>query len=151
MRFPPPHGAWWLFLSFSPSPLFFWQITHLSDRPSPGGTDEGAQEGILTRKHEWESTTKKASNRSWDKLYCVARSGRLAFFKDQKSSKAVPEQTFRGEPPLDLKGAQIEIAVDYTKKKHVFRIKLSNGGEFLLQCHDDAEMNQWLKTLRKHT
>ncbi|XP_062554879.1 spectrin beta chain isoform X1 [Armigeres subalbatus] len=118
------------------------------DRPSPGGADEGAQEGVLTRKHEWESTTKKASNRSWDKIYSVARNGRLTFFKDQKTSKAVPEQTFRGEPSLELKGAQIEIATDYTKKKHVFRIKLSNGGEFLLQCHDDAEMNQWVTALK---
>lgn len=31
-------------------------------------SEEGVVEGILTRKHEWESTTKKASNRSWDKV-----------------------------------------------------------------------------------
>lgn len=37
------------------------------DRPSPSGED-GVIEGVLTRKHEWESTTKKASNRSWDKV-----------------------------------------------------------------------------------
>lgn len=37
------------------------------DRPSPGG-DSDAVEGTLTRKHEWESTTKKASNRSWDRV-----------------------------------------------------------------------------------
>lgn len=36
------------------------------DRASAG--EDGAVEGILTRKHEWESTTKKASNRSWDKV-----------------------------------------------------------------------------------
>lgn len=47
----------------------------------------------------------------------------MTFFKDQKTSKAVPEQTFRGDPSLELKGAQIEVATDYTKKKHVFRIK----------------------------
>lgn len=29
--------------------------------------EEGV-EGFLTRKQEWESTTKKASNRSWDKV-----------------------------------------------------------------------------------
>lgn len=103
----------------------------------------------------------------------MARNGRLTFFKDQKSAKLVPEQTFRGEPPLELKGARIEIATDYTKKKHVFRIKygntgrkdcwelcinaceilcsrfrLSNGAEFLQQCHDDLEMNQWVTALK---
>lgn len=40
------------------------------DRPSPSGED-GVIEGVLTRKHEWESTTKKASNRSWDKVKTV--------------------------------------------------------------------------------
>lgn len=40
------------------------------DRPSSGGDDTGV-EGILTRKHEWEHTTKKASNRSWDKVNII--------------------------------------------------------------------------------
>lgn len=33
-----------------------------TERPSPSG-DEDQLEGSLVRKHEWESTTKKASNR----------------------------------------------------------------------------------------
>lgn len=37
---------------------------------SPSG-EYGAVEGVLTRKHEWESTTKKASNRSWDKVSLI--------------------------------------------------------------------------------
>ncbi|XP_055390536.1 spectrin beta chain isoform X2 [Condylostylus longicornis] len=120
-----------------------------SKRTTPG-SEEGV-EGTLTRKHEWESTTKRSSNRSWDKVYVVARAGRITFFKDQKASKAVPEQTYRGELPLDLQGANIAIASDYTKKKHVFRIKLANGGEFLLQAHDDSEMNQWVGALKSQT
>lgn len=56
-------------------------------------------------------------------VYVVARGGRLSFYKDQKASKAVPEQTWRGEAALELQGATVEIATDYTKKKHVFRIK----------------------------
>ncbi|KAG4068736.1 hypothetical protein HA402_002427 [Bradysia odoriphaga] len=117
-----------------------------ADRPSSGG--DADVEGTLTRKHEWEHTTKKASNRSWDKVYVVARGARLTFYKDQKASKAVPESTFRGEPPLILEGATVEVATDYTKKKHVFRTKLSNGAEFLLQAHDDSEMNQWVGALQ---
>uniref|UniRef100_A0A1A9URJ1 Spectrin beta chain n=1 Tax=Glossina austeni TaxID=7395 RepID=A0A1A9URJ1_GLOAU len=105
-------------------------------------------EGYLTRKHEWESTTKKASNRSWDKVYTVARGGRLSFFKDQKGYKSNPELTFRSEPVYDLQGAAVEVASDYTKKKHVLRVKLLNGGEFLLQAHDDNEMSQWVAALK---
>lgn len=30
--------------------------------------DASGVEGVLVRKHDWESTTKKAANRSWDKV-----------------------------------------------------------------------------------
>lgn len=30
--------------------------------------DSSGAEGVLVRKHDWESTTKKAANRSWDKV-----------------------------------------------------------------------------------
>lgn len=30
--------------------------------------EAGGAEGVLTRKHDWESTTKKAGTRSWDKV-----------------------------------------------------------------------------------
>jgi spectrin beta len=56
-------------------------------------------------------------------VFSVARAGRIAFYKDQKTYKSSPDQVFRGEPPLELQGAVVEIANDYTKKKHVFRIK----------------------------
>lgn len=53
----------------------------------------------------------------------MARNSRLTFFKDQKASKSQPEQTFRGELPLVLDGASVDVANDYKKRKHVFRIK----------------------------
>lgn len=59
----------------------------------------------------------------FSQVYVVARAGRLTFFKDQKAVKAVPELTFRNEPPLLLENASAEVASDYTKKKHVLRIK----------------------------
>lgn len=40
-------------------------IFHFLDRPAG---EDGVIEGNLIRKHEWESTTKKSSNRSWDKV-----------------------------------------------------------------------------------
>lgn len=53
----------------------------------------------------------------------MAQGGRLSFYKDQKSQKSNPELTFRAEPLYELQGAAVEIASDYTKKKHVLRIK----------------------------
>lgn len=62
-------------------------------------------------------------SRSWDKVYVVAKEGRMYMYKDHKSYKAAPEQCFRGEAPLDLNGAVVEVAANYTKKKHVFRLR----------------------------
>lgn len=53
----------------------------------------------------------------------VVRGQNLFVYKDQKSYKASPDQTYKGETPLDLRGATITVASDYTKKKHVFRVK----------------------------
>ena len=92
----------------------------LTEQRSPTGDE---YEGTLVRKHEWESTTKKASNRSWDKVYMVVRGQNLVAYKDQKSYKSAPDQPYKGEASLDLRGATIVVASDYTKKKHVFRVK----------------------------
>lgn len=51
--------------------------------------DDIKQEGVLSRKHEYESIDRKASNRSWDKVYCVVNSNRFEFYKDQKHFKNV--------------------------------------------------------------
>ncbi|CAB3247133.1 unnamed protein product [Arctia plantaginis] len=146
--------------SKSPFRSFRWRTakklltgSHHSDDEegaSPASEDEGV-EGTLVRKHEWESAAKRASNRSWDKVYVVAKDGRMSFYKDQKAYKAAPDAYWRGESPLDLNGAVVEVAANYTKKKHVFRLRLAAGAEFLLQAHDEAEMGAWLEALRART
>jgi len=49
---------------------------------------------------------------------------------------------------VDLANGTAEVAADYTKKKHVFRLKLSLGGEYLFQARDDEEMNQWVRGIQ---
>lgn len=56
-------------------------------------------------------------------VYVVSQDGNLSFYKDQKSYKNQPDVTFRGEPKLELQGASVDVASDYTKKKNVFRVK----------------------------
>lgn len=65
----------------------------------------------------------RVCRRSWDKLYCVLRGSKLMFYKDSKTSRATPEIFYRGEPPIDVLGGQASVAEDYTKKKHVLRLK----------------------------
>merc|ERR1711990_1316891 len=100
---------------------------------------DGELEGMLVRKHEWESTTKKASNRSWEKLCVVLKGSQIVFYKDQKTYRSKPEETFRSETPVDLIGGVADVAADYKKKNHVFRLKLQNGGDYLFQAVDDEQ------------
>merc|ERR1712014_98705 len=58
---------------------------------------DGELEGMLVRKHEWESTTKKASNRSWEKICVVLKESQIFFYKDQKTYRTHPGDTFKGE------------------------------------------------------
>uniref|UniRef100_A0A8C6XW40 Spectrin beta chain n=1 Tax=Naja naja TaxID=35670 RepID=A0A8C6XW40_NAJNA len=78
-------------------------------------------EGYLGRKHDLEAPNKRASNRSWNTLYCVLRNSELTFYKDAKSlALGVP---YHGEEPFWLKNALCEVAADYKKKKHVFKLR----------------------------
>merc|ERR1719192_3328570 len=124
-----------------------------ADRRSETGSIKSGQregdevEGMLVRKNEWVNTTTKASNRSWDKVCVVLKGTKLLFYKDQKSYRSSPDHLYRGEPPMELQNGTAEIATDYTKKRHVFRLKLSNGGESLFQASDDDEMSQWVNAI----
>lgn len=115
-----------------------------------GKRSDGDQlEGMLIRKHEWESTTKKASNRSWDKVCVILRGTEIGFYKDVKAYRTSPEATYRGEIPIDVVGATAEIASDYKKKPHVFRLKLADCGEYLFQATSDEEMAQWVNSINQ--
>uniref|UniRef100_A0A8C5BYG9 Spectrin beta chain n=1 Tax=Gadus morhua TaxID=8049 RepID=A0A8C5BYG9_GADMO len=115
--------------------------------PSRGaaGSEPEAQEGILCRKHEMETHSKKAANRSWQNVYCVLRKGSLGFYKDNKSaSNGIP---YHGEVPISLGEAVCEVANDYKKRKHVFKLRLGDGKEFLFQAKDEAEMSAWISSI----
>uniref|UniRef100_A0A6Q2XCD5 Spectrin beta chain n=1 Tax=Esox lucius TaxID=8010 RepID=A0A6Q2XCD5_ESOLU len=99
-------------------------------------------EGVLHRKHEWEGHNKKAS---WHNVYCVINNQEMGFYKDNRSaSQGIP---YHNEIPISLKDAACEIALDYKKKKHVFKLKATDGNEYLFQAKDDEEMNSWMQAI----
>ncbi|XP_060033349.1 spectrin beta chain, non-erythrocytic 2, partial [Erinaceus europaeus] len=114
----------------------------------PRGPELSAQEqmeGLLCRKQEMEALGKKAANRSWQNVYCVLRRGSLGFYKDAKAASAgVP---YHGEMPVSLARAQGSVASDYRKRKHVFKLCLQDGKEYLFQAKDEAEMSSWLRVV----
>ncbi|XP_070836102.1 spectrin beta chain, erythrocytic isoform X1 [Chaetodon trifascialis] len=105
------------------------------------------QEGLLGRKHDLDGSGKKASNRSWNNLYCVLKPGQLAAYKDAKGfGQGV---TYHGESPLSLANASWEILTNYKKKKHVSKLRLGDGSEYLFQCKDEEELQRWSQAMEK--
>jgi spectrin beta len=45
---------------------------------------------------------------------------------------------------MSLEGAKAAVASDYNKRPHVFRLKLSNGGDYLFHCKDDVSFDKLL-------
>uniref|UniRef100_A0A3Q3X8T1 Spectrin beta chain n=1 Tax=Mola mola TaxID=94237 RepID=A0A3Q3X8T1_MOLML len=85
------------------------------------------------------------SCRSWQNVYCVLRKGSLGFYKDGKSaSNGIP---YHGEVPISLGEAVCEVAHDYKKRKHVFKLRLGDGKEYLFQAKDEAEMGSWIRSI----
>lgn len=51
---------------------------------------------------------------------------------------------------IDLRGCTVEVAVYYTKRKHVLRLSTFNGlCEYLMQCEDNNDMVLWLDTFQQ--
>lgn len=67
----------------------------------------------------------------------------MVAFKDPKHVK----QNKPEEDPLSLAGASIEEAKDY-KRRHCFKLRFTDGNEFMFKAKDDAEMNLWMDSLR---
>uniref|UniRef100_A0A8C3ANU7 Spectrin beta chain n=1 Tax=Cyclopterus lumpus TaxID=8103 RepID=A0A8C3ANU7_CYCLU len=104
--------------------------------PGRGGAEPDTMEGMLNRKQEMESHSKKAPSRSWQNVYCVLRKGSLGFYKDGKSaSNGIP---YHGEVPISLGEAVCEVANDYKKRKFYNTCLL-----FCLQ----AEMSSWIRSI----
>nr|XP_020669027.1 spectrin beta chain, non-erythrocytic 2 [Pogona vitticeps] len=128
--------------ALSPDPT---QSATLPLRTPDPSTPTEQMEGVLCRKQEMESHGKKAANRSWQNIYCVVRKGTLGFYKDSKNaSNGIP---YHGEAPVSLQGAQCNVALDYKKRKHVFKLGLTDGKEYLFQAKDEAEMSSWMRVV----
>uniref|UniRef100_A0AAY4B1H6 Spectrin beta chain n=1 Tax=Denticeps clupeoides TaxID=299321 RepID=A0AAY4B1H6_9TELE len=121
-----------------------------STLPAKGQDSPSSQlEGFLHRKHEWEGHNKKASSRSWHNVYCVINNKEMGFYKDNKAaSQGIP---YHNEIPISLRDAVCEVATDYKKKKHVFKLKVTDGNEYLFQAKDDEEMNTWIQAIQNAT
>ncbi|XP_033634958.1 uncharacterized protein LOC117296178 [Asterias rubens] len=99
-------------------------------------------EGLLLRKHEQENYAMRSRNRSWHYVYIVQH-GTLLWFYETRDHK-IRGKTLHNEQPVDLMDAYVTVALDYKQKKHVFRVQLSSGQQYIFQARDDREMLYWV-------
>ena len=57
---------------------------------------------------------------------------------------------FFEEQPISIKSCIIDIAYDYTKKRHVFRLITFNGSEYLFQADRHEEMLKWIQAIQEN-
>ncbi|XP_012530663.2 spectrin alpha chain isoform X3 [Monomorium pharaonis] len=103
-------------------------------------------QGLLERKHELQSAGKKAAVRSWKQYYTVLCGQLLCFFKDIEDFNLSKAAT----APITIFNATCEKADDYTKKKNVFRLKCTDGSEFLFLAPSHEEMEDWVNKISFH-
>ncbi|OAD53242.1 Spectrin beta chain, brain 4 [Eufriesea mexicana] len=101
---------------------------------------------VLERKHELQSAGKKAAVRSWKQYYTVLCGQLLCFFKDVEDFTLSKAAT----APITIFNAICEKADNYTKKKNVFRLKCTDGSEFLFLAPSQQEMEDWVNKISFH-
>uniref|UniRef100_A0A0C9RB60 Arhgap21_0 protein n=1 Tax=Fopius arisanus TaxID=64838 RepID=A0A0C9RB60_9HYME len=92
---------------------------------------------------------KRSTDRSWKQVWGVLRGPILHFYKDRHSQS--PSATSDGDAGqnVDVRCSLVDVADDYTKRKHVLRVA-NPTAEVLLQTEDAASMALWLRALHKH-
>lgn len=129
-----------------------------------------AKEGSLTRKHYWESTGKRAKDKSWTEVFVVVSRGTLSMFRFETgasvgtSSKArgrpspassaglgggdwLSSATCLGEIPLAHSLANALPPPGYNKTRpHVFALTLPGGKVFFFQTGHEELVNEWVST-----
>ena len=63
--------------------------------------------------------------RTWIKVYVVLQGRKLNFYIPESAALTYQNEggLIKSQPALDLAGCTAKVAVDYTKKLHVFRLR----------------------------
>ncbi|KAJ1992295.1 hypothetical protein H4R33_001066 [Dimargaris cristalligena] len=104
------------------------------------------KEGTLWMKVEFDDFDTRAKHRVWKQRYFQLWGTCLRIYN--KKSKN-PEDT---EPiyNIGMQNVKAGLALDYRKKKHVFRVH-ADGFQFLLQAQTSMEMIGWIDSLQAST
>lgn len=88
---------------------------------------------------------KRSSDRSWRPVWVVLKGDKVYILKDRKTID------FAEGSRLSVRTTMSDVARDYTKRKHVFRLRMESGTEYLFQADNHSRMMQWVDALRQIT
>ncbi|KAI8646336.1 hypothetical protein BD408DRAFT_410578 [Parasitella parasitica] len=94
-------------------------------------------------KCEYSKPGIRSKDRSWRELYVVVYGTKISAYQHHPKSK-------KSNLPIwsySMQGAQVTVASDYVKLRHVIRLKIQNGPQFLMTTKSDANKIEWMGIL----
>ncbi|POS83949.1 hypothetical protein EPUL_005336, partial [Erysiphe pulchra] len=106
---------------------------------------------VLDRKMEFHNAIQRASNRNWHRVRVTLQGTALKLYKPCKRIFGLRRAGQINVSPVLIKSynlhyAQVGVATDYAKKKHVIRIRAETE-QFLLSCDKLETLVNWIQTL----
>ena len=109
-----------------------------ADRPVP------RRAGYLIKKNDLLAGGVRAQLRSWRQYWTELIATELFFYSEGPSGGRRAE---RPVGSLSVRGAMV--AFDYTKRKHVFTLSLSDRGRYLFRASNDDDMKEWVRAFEQ--
>ncbi|KAI8336819.1 hypothetical protein BC941DRAFT_428174 [Chlamydoabsidia padenii] len=101
--------------------------------------------GYMMIKKEMDSHTKISSRRSWRKMYIVLWGTTI------RAYKTVPMTDLEEKKPVwcySMQDAQAGQASDYCKRRHVIRLRIHQGPQFLIRTKGEEDQLVWIEHLQ---
>lgn len=91
-------------------------------------------------KCEFSKPNVRSRNRSWKDYYVVIYGTKIsAYHRNPKNKKSNPPAWSH-----TMQGAQVTVASDYVKFRHVIRLNIQNGPQYLMTTPNETAKNEWI-------
>ncbi|GAN06078.1 hypothetical protein MAM1_0111d05555 [Mucor ambiguus] len=132
-------------------PWIFKFPKSLSDRVVTPREEEGSEKlpdyecsidkmSYMHVKCEFSKPNVRSKNRSWKDYYVVVYGTKIsAYHRNPKNKKSIlPAWSHT------MQGAQVTVASDYVKFRHVIRLNIQNGPQYLMTTPNETARNEWI-------
>ncbi|KAG7231730.1 hypothetical protein INR49_010443 [Caranx melampygus] len=108
------------------------EVVNGVSEPSPAGSPGASRKGKASQAATLPAKTQQEAPTSQLEGFLHRKHERWVSTRTRKSAaQGIP---YHSEIPVSLKDAVCEVALDYKKKKHVFKLKITDGNEYLFQA-----------------